>query len=215
MKPANYRQLKTNRLSIRKSILPVVLVLIATFGSGKLKAQQFSLGLKAGANFSNFTGGDFQQAKKSTLVGFMGGAYVGFQFGDHLSLQPEVLFSTQGAKFENTGVGKQDYKLSYINVPVMVKYRFTGGFYLEIGPQVGFKVSESTPDNTISHFAKDLDLSAAGGIGYQSPIGLGIGARYTAGLTKVGDFDASTASPNFKNGVAQVFVFYNIFNNKK
>lgn len=215
MKPANYRQLKTNRLARRKPVLSVLLVILVTLGCSRLQAQEFSLGLKAGANFSNFTGGDFQQVKKSTMVGFMGGAYVGFLFGDHLSLQPEVLFSTQGAKFENTGVGKQDYKVSYINVPVMVKYRFTGGFYAEIGPQVGFKVSESTPDNTISHFAKDLDLSAAGGIGYQSPIGLGIGARYTAGLTKVGNFDAGTISPNFKNGVAQVFVFYNIFNNKK
>jgi len=64
-------------------------------------------------------------------------------------------------------------------------------------------------------FAKSTDLSIAGGLGYHSPIGLGIGARYTAGLSKLGDFDAATTKPDWKNGVIQVSIFYTIFNNHR
>jgi len=176
-------------------------------------AQGFQLGIKAGTNISNFTGGDFSNVDKKALIGFHGGAFVAFLLGSNLALQPEVLFSTQGAKFKQAG-NTQDYKISYINVPVLLKYKFTGGFYLEAGPQVGFKVSEDIPNTTIKTFAKNLDLSVAGGLGYHSSMGLGIGARYTAGLSKVGDFDASQGvNPDFKNGVIQISLFYTLFNN--
>ncbi|MFT3827296.1 MAG: porin family protein [Chitinophagaceae bacterium] len=177
-------------------------------------SQGFQLGVKAGVNISNYTGGNFEDISKKAYVGFHAGAFMAFLLGNHFAIQPEVLFSSQGAKFENAG-DKENIKVSYINVPVMAKYRFTGGFYIEAGPQVGFKVDESTGNTSISTFAKDLDLSLAAGIGYHSPIGLGIGARYTAGLTKVGDFDASVIDPDFKNSVIQVSLFYTLFNNKK
>ncbi len=110
---------------------------------------------------------------------------------------------------------KKTFKVSYLAVPVLLKYRFTGGFYIEAGPQVSFKLSEDVPGNSVENFAKDLDLAFDAGIGYHSPIGLGIGARYVAGLSKVGDFDEGDLNPDFKNGVIQAFVFYTLFNNKK
>lgn len=205
----------TNLKRLYKVGLGMVLAVIVTVVAGqKASAQEFTLGIKGGANFSNFTGGNFDQVKKSTYVSFLAGGYLGFLIGDHFSIQPEVLFSSQGAKIDN-GISKETYKVNYITVPVMAKWRFTGGFYIEAGPQVGFKTGENVPNQTINHFAKNLDLSVDGGLGYQSPIGLGIGARYTAGLTKVGDFNSSNINPDFKNGVVQVFLFYQLFNNKK
>lgn len=194
-----------------KNVLVFVVMLMACVSGF---SQTFQLGLKAGVNVSNYTGGDFSNVSKKALVGFHAGAFIAFQLGDHFALQPEALFSTQGAKIESAG-NKQNLKVSYINVPVMAKYRFTGGFYIEAGPQVGFKVSEDVPNMGIKDFAKNLDLSVAGGIGFHSSMGLGIGARYIAGLSKVGDFDASTANPDFKNSVIQVSLFYTLFNNKK
>ena len=41
-------------------------------------AQNFSAGIKAGANFSNFTGGNFDTVKKKTIAGFHGGVYFKF-----------------------------------------------------------------------------------------------------------------------------------------
>ena len=184
----------------------------AVFLSGSAFSQGFQFGIKGGVNISNYTGGDLEN---SAIVGFHGGVIAGLMLGDHFSIQPEALFSAQGAKIKGVGSNEEKFKVSYINLPVLAKYRFTGGFYVEAGPQVGFKLDESIPDNTIENFAEDLDLSIAAGIGYHSPVGLGIGARYNAGLSKVGDFEPGITDPDFKNSTLQFFVFYTLFNNKK
>lgn len=186
---------------MRKMILALALLIgTASF------AQNFSAGIKAGANFSNFTGGDFDAVKKKAIVGFHGGGFLNFAFGA-LSLQPEVLVSTQGARIDSANKS-YDWKLTYVTVPVLLKYRTASGFYLEAGPQVGFKLSESVTDEAIDDFAKGLDLSAAAGLGFQTKGGLGIGARYLVGLSKVGDFDPSeNIDPDFKNSVIQVGAF--------
>jgi len=178
-------------------------------------AQHFELGAKAGANFSNFTGAsNSTEIKDKTMVGFHVGGFVSLFVGNNFAIQPEVLLSTQGAKIEN-GTDKRDLTLTYINVPVMFKYRSTGGFYVEAGPQIGFKIHEKKYGSS-EDFAKSTDFSIAGGLGYHSPIGLGIGARYTAGLSKLGDFDiANPSNPDWKNGVIQVSVFYTLFNNHR
>ena len=178
------------------------------------KAQHFSVGLKAGANISNFTGGDFSEVKKKSLVGFYGGVYLNFWAGKNFTIQPEALISTQGAKIEEDGV-TENYKLSYVTIPVMFKYKSNGGLYVEAGPQVGFKISESIPDQTVETFAKNLDLSIGAGLGFQSASGFGIGARYLAGLSKVGDFDPDIANPNFKNSVIQIGVSFTLGEPKK
>ena len=41
-------------------------------------SQKFSAGIKAGANFTNFTGGDFDAVKKKAIVGFHGGGFLNF-----------------------------------------------------------------------------------------------------------------------------------------
>ncbi len=183
-----------------------LLIILFLLGGTASFAQKFSAGIKAGANFSNFTGGNFDEVKKKAIVGFNGGGFLNFSFGA-LSLQPEALVSTQGARIDS--VNKSfDWKVTYATIPVMLKYRTMGGFYLEAGPQFGFKISEETDDETIKDFAKNLDLSAGVGLGLQSKGGLGIGARYLVGLSKVGDFDPpKNIDPDFKNSVIQVSAF--------
>ena len=169
-------------------------------------AQKFSIGPKAGINISNYTGGDIES---DALVGYHLGGILSYGFGDVFSIQPEVLFSTQGAKVQNNG-SKSDFKISYITIPVMLKFKTSGGFYVEFGPQVGFRSSSDLGDQTINNFAKNLDLAAGAGLGYQSPIGLGVGLRYIAGLTKVGDFSGQNFNPDFKNSVIQASIFWAI-----
>lgn len=182
-----------------------IMILVSVLASSACMAQ-VQFGLKAGANVSNFTGGDFDAVEKKALVGFHGGAYLNFSLAG-FSIQPEALISTQGAKIEDVS-GSHDWKLTYVNVPVMVQYRFPIGFFLEAGPQVGFKISEDIEDQTVENFAKDLDLSAAAGLGFKGKGGFGLGARYSVGLSKVGDFDASAnVDPDFKNGVIQVSLY--------
>lgn len=182
------------------------ILLVATLFISTVSLAQVQFGIKAGANISNFMGGDFDAVKKKALVGFHGGAYLNFALGD-LSLQPELLVSTQGARIDSVS-GSYDWKVTYINVPVVLQYRFDAGFFLELGPQFGFKISDNIENQTIENFAKNLDLSAAGGLGFRSKGGFGIGARYTVGLSKVGDFEpSSNIDPDFKNAVIQISAY--------
>lgn len=172
---------------------------------------QVTVGLKAGANITNFTGGDFDAVKKKAIVGFHGGGYLNVKLGA-ISLQPELLVSTQGARIDSVS-GNYDWKVTYLTVPVMVRYRSASGFYLEAGPQVAFKLSEDVKNETIDAFAKDLDLSAGAGLGFQTKGGFGIGGRYLVGLSKVGDFEPSVSGgidPDFKNSVIQLGIFFKI-----
>jgi len=181
--------------------LPLLLVV------GMVNAQ-LQFGLKGGVNISNFTGGDFQNIEKSPYVAWHAGGLLRIKF-DHLVLQPEVLFSTQGAKLDD-GTTEENYEITYVNVPIMLQWQFKGSFYVEAGPQVGFKVSEDIPNTAIDEFAKSTDLSIGVGLGFLKSKGLGIGGRYTVGVSKVGDFDSANIDPDFKNGVIQfslIFVF--------
>ncbi|MDR6804231.1 hypothetical protein J2Y45_001500 [Dyadobacter sp. BE34] len=53
-----------------------------------------------------------------------------------------------------------------------------------------------------------MDISLGAGLGYQSKIGLGVGFRYVAGLSKVGDFSSEEINPDFKNSVIQGSLFW-------
>ena len=162
----------------------VILALLFS-GSAVAAMSQVSLGLKAGANITNFTGGDFDAVKKKAIVGFHGGGYLNVALGA-LSLQPEVMVSTQGARIDSVS-GSYDWKVTYLTVDVK--------------------------NETIDAFAKNLDLSAGAGIGFQTKGGFGIGGRYLVGLSKVGDFDASNSGgidPDFKNSVIQLGIFFKL-----
>ena len=88
-----------------------------------------------------------------------------------------------------------------------------GGIYVEAGPQFGLKVSDKI--SGVNTDVKNLDVGLAAGIGYHSSAGLGVGVRYIAGLSKVGDIDfGGGVNPDYKNSTVQISVFYTIFNNK-
>jgi Outer membrane protein beta-barrel domain len=197
---------------MKKFIVIPMLVL-----SSGLFAQGFQFGLKGGVNVSNFSGSSsVEDVKKKAYVGFHAGGLFAFWVGHNVAIQPEVLFSSVGAKYKNA-VTEQNFKASYLTVPLMFKARFNGGFYLEAGPQVGFKLSDNATNRSAESFAKDLDLAIDAGLGFQSTAGFGVGVRYVVGVSKVGDFDPAADLPNVnaKTGVAQAFVFVTLFNSHK
>lgn len=181
------------------------ILLAITFVTGGY-AQSFKFGPKVGLNVSNYTG---DNVKSDALVGFHLGGLLNFGIGNVFSIQPEVLFSTQGAKIKDNN-DEYEFKTSYVSVPVMLKARTGFGLYLEAGPQVAFKTGEDIGNQTINKFADNLDLAVGGGIGYQAGFGLGIGARYVQGVSKVGTFSTSNLKADVKNSIIQVSLFWAI-----
>ncbi|WP_073404296.1 porin family protein [Mucilaginibacter sp. OK098] len=173
-----------------------------SFGKKLMKKLEF--GITAGGNYSNFTGANFAT---DPLPGFHAGLTVSYKFTDNFLVSEEFLYSLQGAKVKDGTLAGQEIKLSYASVPILFKYRTNSGFYVEAGPQASFKVKEDLGGITDSKFAKKIDFAMAGGLGYQSKMGLGIGARYVYGLQKVQE----TPSPilgDIKNNSIQASIFY-------
>jgi hypothetical protein len=187
-----------------KKLILIVLVLVSTHSFGQSLLKRLEFGLKGGVNISNFTNANFPT---DPLIGFNTGATVAFKFTDNFMVQEDFLFSTGGAKIKGGELGTQDLKLSYLSVPILLKYRTNSGFYAEAGAQASFKVKEDVGGLTDTKFAKKYDVAAVGGIGYQSKIGLGIGARYVYGLQKVADGNTVLVN-DFKNNAIQASIFY-------
>lgn len=168
--------------------------------------KRLSFGIKGGANYSNFSNADFET---DGLVGFHAGALVNFKLNEHLSIEEEFLFSLQGAKLKGALNETESIKLYYMTIPILLKYHTNSGIYFEAGPQIGALMKEDLDKTLVDgQFAKKLDFGIAAGLGFQAKNGLGIGARYVAGLSKVGDFQSSFVKTDFHNGMVQASVFY-------
>jgi hypothetical protein len=208
---------------MKKTLLILTMALL--IAAGHLYAQSFQLGIKGGGNLESFTGSDGPNYTSHNFqAGWNAGAFVNFWLGNHFAIAPEVLYTTAGAqvKVTNSNDNQNVYvnnqlHLAYLSIPVMAKYRFTGGFYLETGPEVNFNVSNSSWENqSVKNFTNDAEFAWGLGLGYQSPIGLGIGLRYNLGLTKVDETsNANWSDVNWRNSGFQLDLFWTIFNNKK
>lgn len=74
-------------------------------------------------------------------------------------------------------------KISYLQLPLMVKYYAYKGLHAFAGPQVGYKISSSEKPVSMLNYGKDFDFSAIIGLGYQFDFGLLLSANYVAGFT--------------------------------
>jgi hypothetical protein len=78
------------------------------------------------------------------MAGFHAGAIVNFKLSDAWSIQEDFLYSTQGAKIkDNTFATAGDLKLSYLSVPIVVKYHSGIGIYAEAGAQANMLIEDA------------------------------------------------------------------------
>lgn len=193
--------------------------------AAQLRAQSFQLGIKGGGNLSDFLSTtSVAGTSYSAQAGWNAGAFVNFWLGNHFAIAPEVLYTTNGAGIKETATSdgstvniNSNLHLRYVSFPVMAKVRFTGGFYLEAGPEVSVNVSSSTwEDQSVKNLTNGAELGAAAGLGYQSPIGLGVALRYNAGLTTVNrPSDATWSDVSLRNSTFSLDLFWTLFNNRR
>lgn len=185
----------------------LLLSAIALMAFGLSNAQETKFGLKGGLNISNFTG-DTEGLDFKSRVGFNVGGFVAIKFSEKFTLQPEVLYSAQGANIDNFGAEIEGnfytadvkFKLAYINIPVMFKYYAAEKFNIEAGPQIGFLTSAKTStkvngfNQTVEQDVKDnfesIDFGVNFGVGYDFTEHFSAGARYNIGLSNIAKTEA-------------------------
>lgn len=124
------------------------------------QSQNIAYGVKAGVNIASVGGSEAGDI--SPLTSFNIGGIYRMKLSERIDLQPELLYSLQGAKVETSLIrnekkvtAKGTLKLHYVNIPVMVAYSVWNNIHLEAGPQFGFLVGASSETNLM--FEGDVD----------------------------------------------------------
>jgi len=142
--------------------------------AASVSAQSIRFGVKAGANFANV---DAEDVSTDNMTSWHAGAVLELNVLPSLSIQPEAMYSSQGAKVE----GINDFKLDYISVPVLARfYILPDVLSLDAGPQFSFLVNDDV-DETFK--TKSFDFAVVGGASVNITKNLFAQARYVVGLT--------------------------------
>ncbi len=175
---------------------------------GTASAQHPNFGVKGGLNLYNVQNDN--NVKYDSKTGFHVGMMLHIHMAPHFAIQPELLYSAQGAKY-NTGVGDINLKLEYANVPLMFQYMFNNGFRLEAGPQIGFLTNANAELNGNGSDVKDdikkIDVAIGAGLSYINPAsGWGVDARYNYGVSNINESGSvNSYNRGFQFGVLYLF----------
>ena len=203
-----------------KKSLSLLIALAVLLPAASRAQVALGFGVKAGLNMSSLSSNVDDELKSK--MGFAAGAFVNFDLGKGLSIQPELLYSQKGAKYSET-IDGESYTLSmnldYVDIPVLVKYAFQMpdsalAPCLYAGPYFGFKASAKfkydLAGETGSEPIEDLkstDFGMVFGGGLDFALGTGkltLDVRYALGMQNlaVDTGDGETT----KNGVFQVLL---------
>lgn len=208
---------------MKKRFLTTVAIITFSF----TQAQDVKFGTKFGLNISTLTK-DIHQTKNK--LGYHVGGFAEIKITDDFSIQPEILYSTQGTKavqyYSNTSINtKMDLTqdLNYLNIPIMVKIYIFDKFYLETGPQIGFLLKAEqkavatgtiygqpiyqteTIDNKDQLNSKDFGVNL--GIGVNLSESFGAGLRYSLGLSNI---DNQSRNSEISNSNIAISILYNL-----
>lgn len=198
-----------------KRITLTLLGLVA-ISTSALAQQEVKFGPKAGVNFASINGKVTEEGETFEFdkgqTGFHVGAFAEIKFNDKFAIQPEILYSVQGGKLEESGSevvmgqtfayqAESKWNLHYINVPIMAKYYVIPSVAIEAGPYVGFNIksemkTEGTltmggvteSENETSDFKKgtnSIDFGLGAGASFNMDNGFFVGARYNLGFAKI------------------------------
>jgi len=206
-----------------------ILLFIICVGLALGADAQLRFGVKAGGTLSNLTGksnGEKLEGYKAKL-GFQLGGLMEYSFTESFTLQPELLFVSNGAKAEmyqanGDALYVVDSKiiLQNIQVPINLKYKMGTDnlkFYVTAGPYFGYivsakqKASNRGVDVSVNLYdnndfkMKHFDFGLGVGFGVEiTKIMVGVGYQYgIANLT--GADNASVKSGTFNLSVGYLF----------
>lgn len=182
-------------------------VLLSLIFGDALNSDGLEFGLQGGYNWSAMSGLESTKANATFNLGF----YFDIKLKDQLSLYTGVMVkqSVGAGELTDTDIaflggtifpeeGEYDQVSEFFYIPLLLKYKFRNNFFVELGPQIGyrrdafvrFKSSSDNRKSEVKDFNDDLfnrfEVGAAGGIGYSFAKGPGINITlsYYQGLTQ-------------------------------
>ena len=193
---------------MKKIALLMILGLSISFAHAQAK-----FGVKVGANYSNLSGDLTDEDANQSKVGFLAGITANFPLSsdNFVSIQPELLYSQKGYQFQKDEVtidnaryefkGKRNF--NYLDLPVLVKIN-AGPIFFEAGPQASYLlgirdnrevtlIGSGTDTKDWDKVEKDnlseLEIGYVAGLGFQAPMGIGVGLRYNGSINALAKED--------------------------
>jgi len=181
---------------MKKIILTSILLVFFT-----ISYSQVNMGLRGGLNLSDYTNTDSDKR-----ADFYFGVVLSLKTGDLYTLQPEITYSRQGAKFENT-----DLKVDYFSVSVVNKLYFNEDFHFMVGPYFDILLEDNysyePPQDDYYYyddFITPVDIGFVVGLGYDVADNFTIDARLKYGFIDVIDYSNNKSA----NRVYQIGATY-------
>ena len=184
----------------------------SAWGQGQLSLYEepkAALGFKAGLGFTGVHGSDVEALIGRDVGGkwgFIGGAFARVRLSNHVSFQPEVLYTIKGVRREGVLIdtvsklpqyGTIKTQLTYLEIPLLIRWRLHYGPGLAPavygGPVFSFSQTAKITFEDITEVAIDesvtgTDIGLAVGGSLDVPYGTGfitIDVRYTIGLQSI------------------------------
>lgn len=177
-------------------------------------------GVRGGVNLSNMFVDDVSD--ENMKVGINLGVFAKLPLTKGFSIQPELNYSSKGAKEEYNnfiqGEGEYRFNLNYVELPVLAVINLGKNFNVHAGPYIAYlasvNIKDLNDDGTIDDIAdleaenfNRFDYGLAGGLGVD--IGnFGIGARYNYGLREIGKSGSLSGelTKNSRNSAISLYI---------
>lgn len=168
-------------------------------------AAQAQFGIRAGVGSSNFSNGDVQRGFTSLIRPHFG-AYYGMKATEKLTVEPGMFFSGKGITTTSVFTNKEfKESLSYLDIPVLVRYAVNEDFNVFAGPQAGFLIARTYTEGSV----KLTDTAPVGGyeiggvfgVGYQLKSGINLQGSYDFGIIPFKYFQADVNNTVYKLSV--------------
>ncbi len=147
----------------------LLLSFLMIVSSLNLLAQGFKGGVTGGLVVSQVDGDGYGGYNK---IGFQGGVYSRYYFGDKLALTAMLRYLPKGSHFgDNKTQTYFKINLNYIDIPITVSYRLFNKIDISAGVSAGvlFKTKVEDPTGRVSAerlFYKKTDISVLAGVSY-------------------------------------------------
>jgi hypothetical protein len=188
-----------------KNIFFITIFLICT--ANICHAQYFNAGFRLGGNLCQIDG---DQMSGYNLLGLVGGVFVAYHFNDKWEGQFEMLYSQKGSQRVTTDSSAanfngiwDEFRIDYIEVPVMVNYNLNKKFKLSAGLGAALMVGNDfigRGNNVFIHNAElgssNVDLGITKG---EFSGTIGVQYFFTPKLSLYGRFTYSLAGINKPN----------------
>lgn len=170
------------------------LVLLGILAVSFLNADS-SLGMKGGVNLASLTGDDLADDLEPRM-GFVAGGFLVFRVSDLLTIQPEFLYTTKGATYEEDGY-EYTWSYNYLEIPALLKLNLLAysdnSPYLIVGPAIAVLLSaEGKVESDMYNDSAEIEDVAA--TEFSAVVGAGfefnkfiLEGRFNFGLSTIDD----------------------------